>query len=73
LSCDTETEYAVAPEETFQVSVGVNVLTVGPGGELPPGDSPVGVGGIAVTPTVKYTIAEVGLEPAEFEADTAQR
>jgi hypothetical protein len=53
LSCDTETEYAVAPEETFQVSVGVNVLTVGPGGELPPGDSPVGVGGV---PEMVFTV-----------------
>jgi hypothetical protein len=33
--------------------VGVSVVTVVPGGEAPPGDSPVGVAGTLVTFTVK--------------------
>jgi hypothetical protein len=72
-TCDTATEYAVAPDEAFQVSVGVNVVTVAPGVEEPPGDKPVGVAGAVVTFTVKYTTAEVALDPAELEAETAHR
>ena len=44
-----------------------------PGGDAPPGDNPVGVGGAVVTLTVKYTGAEVGLFPAELEAATLHR
>jgi hypothetical protein len=40
-------EYCVAPEDALQLRIGVSVFTVGPGGEEPPGDSPVGVGGTA--------------------------
>ena len=61
----------MAPEEAFQVRVGVRVATVVPGGELPPGDRPVGVAGGIMTLTVKYTTDEVALDPAELEADTA--
>src|SRR6267142_5513835 len=39
------TAYAVAPKEAFQLSVGLSVVTVGPGCAAPPGDRPVGVGG----------------------------
>jgi hypothetical protein len=69
----TATEYCVAPDEALQLSVGVRVLTVVPGGEEPPGDKPVGVAGAVATLIVKYTTAEVPLDPAEFEADTAHR
>jgi hypothetical protein len=43
----TATVYCVAPVEAFQPNVGVCVVTVGPGGDEPPGDNPVGVGGTA--------------------------
>ena len=42
---DTWTWYEVAPDDAFQLSVGVKVLTVVPGCEAPPGDRPVGTGG----------------------------
>jgi hypothetical protein len=49
------------------------VVTVGPGDDVLPGDSPVGVGGTVAVFTVKYTIVAVALDPAEFEADTVQK
>jgi hypothetical protein len=61
----------VAPDEPVQLRVGVSVVTVVPGCEDPPGVNPVGVGGTVVTFTVKYTTADMGLDPAEFEAATA--
>jgi hypothetical protein len=72
-NCETATEYAVAPLEAFQPKVGVSVVTVGPGDEVLPGESPAGVGGTAAEFTVKYMIAAVVLDPAEFEADTVQK
>ena len=63
----------MAPVDAFQVSVGVRVVTVVPGGDAPPGVNPVGVGGALVTLTVKYTGVEVGLLPAELEAATLHR
>jgi hypothetical protein len=68
----TATEYCVAPDDALQLKVGVRVFTVEPGGEEPPGDRPVGVGGAVATLTVKYTPVEGVLVPAESEADTLQ-
>jgi hypothetical protein len=48
--------------EAFQVSVGVSVVTVGPGNELPPGDKPVGVGG-AVEPVFTVSVVEPVVPP----------
>jgi len=52
-TCVTTTEYAVAPGETFQVRVGVRVVTVVPGGEAAPGDNPVGTAGADGVATLK--------------------
>ena len=71
LAVNTATEYEVAPGETFQVKVGVSVVTVWPGCEEPPGARPVGVAGAVGTFTVKYTGADMALEPAELLAVSA--
>jgi hypothetical protein len=58
--------------ETFQLKVGVNVVTVGPGDDVLPGVSPVGIGGTVAVFTVKYMMGAVVLDPAELVADTVQ-
>jgi len=71
-TCTTETEYAVAPADAVQLSVGVSVATVVPGCGVSPGDKPAGVAGADSRLTVKNTAGDVALEPTEFEADTDQ-
>jgi hypothetical protein len=65
--------YLVAPAEANQTNVGVRLVSVGPGLVLLPGASSVGAAGTVATLTVKYTTDEVALEPAELEAETAQK
>src|SRR5579864_4059789 len=72
-NCDMATEYAVAPVEAFQLRVGLSVVTVTPGGEVPPGESPVGVGGTDAMLTIKYRSLLQLLHPALLNARMFQR
>ena len=68
----TATEYAVAPVDAFQLSVGVRVVTVVPGDVDAPGVRPFGVDGAVGTFTVKYTPVEGLLAPLALDAETDQ-
>ena len=74
LAVDTATEYEVAPGETFQVKVGVSVVTVWPGCEEPPGARPVGVtGATVVAVTVTAWVPDEQVLAVVCDADSQTR
>ena len=60
--------------ETFQLKVGVNVVTVGPGDDVLPGVSPVGIGGtVAVAVTAIDCVPDEQVLAIACEADSQTR